>query len=112
MNLKLPASFKNIEKRLSPKRMIFSWYRHYKAAFFLVFLIVLGFGGWSWFQSLYRYQWTEEEKKTYLDSYFKETTFKEGKFQASVDDLKKRSESHEETLKLERDYFAPRPEKK
>ena len=112
MDIKLPSALKNIEKHLSPKRLIFGWYRHYKLVFFAVFLIVLGFGGWSWFQSLYRYQWTEAEKKAYLDSYFKETTFKEEKFRASVDELKQRALSHQETLTLERDYFAPRPEKK
>lgn len=97
-----PNSWKN---RFAPKQALFFWYRHYKVMFFVLFLIVLGFGGWSWYYSLYRYRWNDAEKKQFLDAYFKETAFKEAKFRDVIDRLKERAYLYEKNPDLGRDIF-------
>lgn len=84
---------------------MFFWYRHYKAFFFLGFLLVLGYGGTVWYGNLYQYQWSPETKKTYLEQHFKATVFKEKSFLEAVESLKQRSEAHEEKPKLVRNIF-------
>lgn len=91
---------------LMPKQLMFSWYRHYKALFFLCFCIVLGFSGVTWFHSLHQYSWNDEQKKAFLDSYVKETNFKEVKFRETVDRVKRMADSHRERLEVKRDIFS------
>ncbi|MEK9151166.1 MAG: hypothetical protein AAB547_00875 [Patescibacteria group bacterium] len=108
--MKIPflSFFKKIADRFSSKNMLFFWYRRYKAMFFLLFLAVLAIGGWNWYYSLYRYRFSDEEKKQYVEQYFKETTFKEAKFREVVDRLMERARMHGETLELKRDIFKGR----
>lgn len=105
MTIPFLASLKKITKSFSLRETIYFWYRYYKTFFLFGFLIVLAFGGWDWYQSLYRYHFSDEEKKQYIDSYFKETALKEEKFQSTVDDLAQRARLHEETLSLTRNIF-------
>lgn len=100
--------FKKIAGGFSSKNMLFFWYRHYKAMFFLLFLAVLSIGGWKWYYSLHQYRFSDEEKKQYVEQYFKETTFKETRFREVVDRLTERARLHEETLELKRDIFKGR----
>lgn len=99
------SSFRNWKKYFSSREWLSAWYRNYKILFFFLFLAVLGMGGWNWYQSLYRYQWSEEEKKKYLDSYVKETHFKEVQFQDIVERLKAREDSYKEDFSVKRDIF-------
>lgn len=92
-------------KRFSLRGAIYFWYRHYKVFLFFGFLIALFIGGWNWYQSLYQYQFSSDEKKQYIDSYFKETTFDEKKFRETADDLATRARVHEEWLPLSRNIF-------
>ncbi|MFZ2299946.1 MAG: hypothetical protein WAW00_02340 [Candidatus Moraniibacteriota bacterium] len=105
MNIPFLHFFKKIRGTFSSKGVMFFWYRHYTAMFFLLFLVVLSLGGWKWYYSLYRYRLSDEEKKRYVEQYFKETTFKEARFRDVVDDLVERRRMHEETLELKRDIF-------
>lgn len=95
-----------LKKYLSPKQWMFFWYRHYKAMFFFGFLVVLGIGGYFWYQHLYQYQWSEEKKKTFLEQHFKETRFQERAFESVVAHLKERAEDHEESPALSRNIFS------
>lgn len=87
------------------KRTLSAWYRHYKMLYFMLFLVVLGFGAWAWYGSLHRYSWNSEEKKAFIDSYAKETSFKETKFRDVVDRLKERARMHDEIPEIKRDIF-------
>lgn len=91
---------------LMPKQMMFSWYRHYKTLFFLCFCVVLVFSSAVWYRSLHQYSWSDEQKKAFLDSYVKETNFKEVKFRETVDRVKNMTESHMERLEVKRDIFS------
>lgn len=96
---------KNAKKALDHKKYVFFWFRHYKVIFFICFLIVLGYGSFSWHYYLNQYQWTEDEKKQFLDTNFKETAFKESKFKALVDRLSLRERLHTESPVLTKDIF-------
>ena len=105
MTIPFLSFFKKISERFSARGLLFFWYRHYKALFFIGFVIVLAIGGWKWYDSLYRYRWSDEEKKQYIELSFKETVFKETKFRDVVSDLAARARLHEETLELKRNIF-------
>lgn len=102
---------KGLKKKLSafsPREIMFFWYRHYKLVFSLFFLIILGLAGYQWNYSLHQYQWSEEQKKEYIEATFKETRFKEEEFQALVKQLKERQAEHEEGVPIRRDIFTGR----
>ena len=95
-----------MKKYLSWKQWMFFWYRHYKAMFFCGFLVVFSIGGYFWYQNLHQYQWSEERKKLFLEENFKETQFKERDFEAVVNRLKNRADSHKSSPVLSRDIFS------
>ena len=74
MNIPLPAFLKKITQnpRFSSRKFMYTWYRYYKLLFFLLFLIVLAWGGYIWYFSIYKYSWNDAQKKEYLDKYFQE----------------------------------------
>ena len=98
-------SLRHLKDWFVPKQLLFAWYRHYKVLFFFCFCIVLGFGGVAWYHDLYRYSWTGEEKKAFLDTYAKETNFKEAKFRETVDRLNGLRLSHDESPSIKKDVF-------
>lgn len=85
---------------------MFFWYRHYKALFFVGFLIVLCAGGYVWYENLYQYRWSDQTKKIYLDTHFKETLFKENVFSEAVSNLEERTKRHGERPQLSRNLFS------
>jgi|GEM_PF-1781430 len=105
MTIPFLSLFKRSVKRFSFRGVIFFWFRHYKKFFFFGFLVILSVGGWNWYQSLYRYHMSDDEKKQYIDSYFKETVFKEARFRETVKNLQARADLHKETLGLKRNIF-------
>lgn len=105
MTLPFLSFFKKIANFFSAKKMLSFWYRHYKVLFYFLFFVVFLIGGWHWYDSFYRYRLSDEEKKQYIEQYFKETAFKEVKFHAVVDAFAERSRRHQETLTVERNIF-------
>ena len=105
MELGLSPDIKKKLKRFSAREAMFFWYRHYKLFFFLLFLLVLGFSAYQWYYSLHQYQWTEAEKKAYIESYFKETDFQDEAFRDLVGRLEERARRHEEPVSPRRDIF-------
>lgn len=95
-----------MKKRLSSWQPLFIWYRHYKLLFFFSFLVVLGFGGFAWYQDLYGYGWDDAQKRAYLDTYSKETAFKELKYRDAVERLKQRAERHLSDPVISKDIFS------
>lgn len=96
---------KKISGRFSARGMLSFWYRHYKKLFFLGFFAVLLIGGWNWYYSFYQYRLSDEEKKQYVEQYFKETAFQETEFREVTEALMERARLHEETLKPKRNIF-------
>lgn len=105
MTIPFFSFFEKLLKRFFSRSTLFFWFRHYKILFFFGLFIISLSGAWTWYQSLYRYHMSDDEKKQYVDSYFKETIFEETKFHEIVDDLAARARRHEETLPLIRNIF-------
>lgn len=98
--------WKNIGRHFSLKHGMFFWYQHYKVLFFVGFLIVLGWGGYYWYNNLYRYHWSDEQKKEFIATHFKATVFKEQAFNQLVGQLKEREQQYGEPVPLTRDIFS------
>lgn len=105
--MKIPFSsfFIKIKDRFSSGSLLVLWYRYYKFLVFIGFFAVLSVGGWNYYYSIHKYHFSDEEKKQYVDSYFKETTFKEARFHEVVDNLALRAQAYNETLELKRAIF-------
>ncbi|TXH07957.1 MAG: hypothetical protein E6Q06_01100 [Candidatus Moraniibacteriota bacterium] len=85
---------------------MYFWIRHYKFLFLIVFIAVTAFVGNQWHRDLYRYQWTAEERKAYLESTANETAFQEQKFLKALEHLERDREAHSEIPDNMRDIFA------
>lgn len=105
MKIPFPSFFTKVKEHFSLGNTLVLWYRYYKILVFIGFFLVLSFGGWNYYHSVYQYRFSDEEKKQYVDSYFKETTFKETRFNEVVDSLRARARMHEETLEIKRNIF-------
>lgn len=105
--MKIPflSFFIKIKERFSFGNMLVLWYRYYKVLALIGFFLVLAFGGWNYYYSVYQYRFSDEEKKQYVDSYFKETIFKEARFNEVVDSLRARARMHEEAFEIKRNIF-------
>lgn len=97
-------------KKLSLEKIrrqgFYVWIRHYKLLFVFIFLLLTGFSGHQWYQYLYRYSWTPEQRKAYLESTAKETAFQEEKFMGALGRLEADRARYGESLSLDRDLFA------
>ncbi|MFA9262257.1 MAG: hypothetical protein ACEQSB_02770 [Undibacterium sp.] len=87
------------------RRGLYVWIRHYKLLFVLIFLSLTGFVSYQWYQNLYRYAWTPEERKAYLNSTAKETAFQEDRFNSVLERLEEDREEHAESAELKYDLF-------
>ena len=103
--MKFLLNLKTKFKRFAFGRIMYAWYRYYKLIFLFFFCVVLGLSGWYWYGALNRYQWTEDQKKAYLDEYFKETSFQEQAFRDLSAQLKEKEQKHEMRSHLKRDAF-------
>jgi hypothetical protein len=105
--MKIPflSFFSTVKDFFTSGNILVFWYRYYKILVFTGFLLVLFFGGWSYYYSVYWYRFSDEEKKQYVDSYFKETNFKEARFHEVVDSLTARAAIHERKSELKRNIF-------
>ncbi|MBI2439522.1 MAG: hypothetical protein HYV45_02900 [Candidatus Moranbacteria bacterium] len=104
--MQIRSLFEQIKNFFLSRAPLVFWYKHYKILYFLCFCVVLGFGGWFWYYSLHRYSWNDEQKKKFLDSYVKETNFRESRFREAVDQLKHAAIDHEKQPVLKRDIFS------
>jgi hypothetical protein len=70
-------------------------------SFLLAFIFMLLF----WYRYLYAFDWTEEQKQGYRSEYAGETTFREEKFNQTIELLKKREDAHQGVPEVSRDVF-------
>lgn len=105
MKIPFHPLFIKMQDSFSPGKWLVFWYRHYKVLIFVGFILVLSIGGWNYYYSLYQYQFSDAEKKQYVDSYFKETAFKEDRFLSVIQSLQARARMHGETFDLKRNIF-------
>jgi hypothetical protein len=70
-------------------------------SFLLSFIFMLIF----WYRYLYAFDWTEEQKQGYRSEYAGETTFREEKFDQTIELLKKRENAHQGGPTVSKDVF-------
>ncbi|NCQ06656.1 MAG: hypothetical protein GW815_03820 [Candidatus Moranbacteria bacterium] len=90
------------------EHLLLFWYHHYRKFFLLVTFIVIGFGIWNYYHYILAYHFTEDEKKQYIESYYKETLFQEKKFLSLVQSLESRKEDHQNVPVLKQNIFSNR----
>jgi hypothetical protein len=71
-----------------------------------LFFALTGFSGYQWHRNLYRYAWTAEERKVYLETISKETVFQEKNFSEALERIMQDRKAHEESVDSGRDLFA------
>ncbi len=71
----------------------------------IVFLGCVLFAVSFWYSYIYSFDWTEEQKQVYRSEYAGETTFREEKFDAIIDLLKKKDNLHQTLPETPRDPF-------
>ncbi len=98
-------SLKQISFDSVRRRSLYFWIRHYKSLFAILFFVLSGFAGYQWHRDLYRYTWSVEERKEYLETIAKETVFQEKKFQDALGQLQQTREIHQSDFNPGRDLF-------
>jgi hypothetical protein len=71
------------------------WTNHYRWVFFLVFLGMCAWGAFFWHQSVYRFQWSPEEKQRYKESRSQRTTLNTKEFDRVLENLARRQSVRE-----------------
>ena len=99
----------DIQKYFSFRRVTLFWYRHFKLMFILLFLNMLGFAAYLWYNSVYNYEWDDTQKKAYTERTFTETNLKEKEFQKLLESLKQRKSEYENPLDISKNLFTGEP---
>ena len=85
----------NIVKRCSD-----FWNKHYRLAFFIFSIVVLSLGIYFWYQSLYRSEWSSEEKNQYKKSQNSEIDLKKQEFKMVVEEIKRKENVFKEMMHM------------
>lgn len=93
-------------------RLVLRWFRSYRRFFFLVLLVVVGWGMWVWYFNIYRYHWDDAQKKSYLDSTNNETVFRESKYQHTLDVTDNDRKRHMTDTTVQKELVPPLPKSK
>ncbi len=108
MKLTSPQLEKFLE-RFSLRHLTLAWYRYFKLFFTVLFFVIMAFGGYLWYASLYNYSWDEEQKQAYMEKTFTETNLKEKEFSRLLETLKTRQTEHQNPLNISRNLFTGEP---
>jgi len=108
MNISL-REFQNKLQKFSIRRLTLAWYRYFRVLFGILFLVVFGLGSFIWYQSLHNFQWTEEQKKVYMEKTFTETNLKQKELDKLLESLKKREGDHQVRSPISRNLFTGEP---
>jgi hypothetical protein len=96
---------KKMNLHFSTKGMLHGLKRISRFIVFFTFLLTFVFMGLFWYRYLYAFDWTEEQKQGYRNEYAGETTFREEKFDQTIELLKKRDELYQTAPQVSRDVF-------
>ena len=93
MNISLQEIQLKLE-RFSLRKLTLAWYRYFKVIYILLFIAIIGWGSFTWYQSLYNFHWNDEQKKAYMETVTKETNLKQKEFDKLLSLLKEREKQH------------------
>jgi hypothetical protein len=78
---------------------------NFKLFVFALFVGLSGYCVYLWYSYSYSYQWSDDQKKTYLETKDKEVTFNRQKFQEIIDEEDLRAKEQKKPITVERDVF-------
>lgn len=109
MNIKEFAKFNKASLGLKNiGRIIASyWMRYYQVIFIIIFISAAGLGLYFWYKSLYRSQWSDEEKGRYTMTQGREINLKEEEFQKVLSEIENRKNLFESEYQPVKDIFKP-----
>lgn len=81
------------------------WFKHYKKVFIVIFVLVIGGGGYIWYVSLYKSQWSEFQKQQYINSQEKKESFDEQVFDEIIKAIEDRRSVYEGSPMEVKDIF-------
>ena len=81
------------------------WNKHYRLAFFIFSIVVLSLGIYFWYQSLYRSEWSDEEKNQYKKSQNSEVDLKKQEFKMVVEEIERRGNIFKEAPSAAKNIF-------
>jgi hypothetical protein len=92
-------------RKFSGKKILQTFRRMSKYILLALLLGVSVWLGYFWYLSVYAYDWTEEQKNQYRSEYAGETSFREERFNRTVDVLKERIQLHQTLPAVKKDIF-------
>ncbi|HWQ59670.1 MAG TPA: hypothetical protein VN420_00790 [Candidatus Fimivivens sp.] len=83
--------------------------RYTKWFFMFLFFAAFGAGMCDWYMNVYRGDWTDEQKRQYVESAFRETVLREDAYRSAVAFVSRRAESNETSVSTKNNFFRPIP---
>lgn len=96
---------KRFQRLFDLHKMLKSWFRRYRLFMLLLILVAVAIGGWQWYDWVYRYEWSAEQKKNYVQSHIRETQFQKEAFEEALERSRERRERHLRLPDIRRDLF-------
>jgi len=81
------------------------WNKHYRSVFFVFSFAILSLGMYFWYQSLYRSDWSNEEKNQYKKTQNKEVELREQEFKKVIEEIERKRNSFGVAPRLVKNIF-------
>jgi hypothetical protein len=81
------------------------WEKYHKFLLVIIFLGLVSFGGYIWYDSFYSGAWSEDKKQQYLNSQEKSVTLKEKEFKRVLDNIDQRKQEYQGEYQQVKDVF-------
>lgn len=81
------------------------WEKYHKFLLVLIFLGLVSFGAYIWYDSFYSGAWSEDRKQQYLNSQEKSVTLKEKEFKKVLDSIDRRKKEYHKEYQPIKDVF-------
>ena len=81
------------------------WERYHKFLLVIIFLGLVSFGAYIWYDSFYSGAWSEDKKQQYLNSQEKSVTLKEKEFKRVLDNIDQRRKEYQGDYQQIKDVF-------
>ena len=99
----------NFKRMTDWKRMLRAvvrfWQAYYRCVFIFFLLVALGAGTYVWYNRVYNFQWTEQEKTDYRQSTIKEINLNAEAFKKTLEEIDQRNELFNEEYTQQKDIF-------
>ena len=83
--------------------------RYFRLFFTFLFFLAFGAGLYDWYLNVYAGEWTDAEKRQYVETAYQETLLRENVFRGVVSSVSRLTESHATDVKIGNDLFLPSP---